>query len=554
MIRTPFALLLLAACLAAGESPTNHQITVTVRPGSMGVQFSKEGLKHGDQVTVTLQPASPYRIRDSRVSDPMLLGWRKLGNHIFQLTVQNPPTDKDWQVANFNGVLVKDAAGGGYGGTPKEEEYPFDFDGRVKRIGGDEGVSSDYKRNPPGKLTSEIGNCPETPEGKARLEKTKTANSIGRKFIGSIAMHGDLFMGQYFGALGMAGDIAANPVFLGSETGPSPGGTGNTVTIAYHGARDGVGGQALNERIIYNTWDNNIAAAKAAADAAEARLEAAKKVLAAANDALAKGQAAAATAAKEAADAQAAVNALIDGLVKAVADQLAAARSTASAAQTAYDTAVAAEAKAKADLDEALRIYKRNSTQYRLALSIHQKAQAATQAALANRKAADANVAKLEAALDKAREKALKDKRVIAAQKLADDKAATARRLADAVGPLQQAVTDAEKARDDASREFDRLNDLYWEAVEDEKAYQQALASLLGHERRHRDILRDHVRELTELLAKLRSIGWSPDSARAVQLSRDYWPICVDRLEKSMRAKEAAAQEKFDGDTDHGRK
>jgi chromosome segregation ATPase len=361
-------------------------------------------------------------------------------------------------------------------------------------------------------------------------------------------------MGEYQGEVKVADGVKDTPVFLGSEQGPSPSGSGVTVTIAYHGARDGAGGVASGERILHNTWDSNVAAAKAAADAAEAAVTAASTALDQARTALAEARTRAAAAAKAAADARQAVEDLINQLIKPHADRLAAAQQAAAQAQAALDAAEAEIAKSQRARDEAERLYGRNSTQWRTANQALNKATAAKTKAEQKLAEIKAQIPRLEDALAKARAKAEQDNRVKRAQAEADRLAGLASQAEAAVTAAAEAVAAAEERLRAAEATFDRLNDAYAEAVEDERYYREALAALLGHERQHRDILRDHVRMLTDLLAKLRSIGWSPDPGKAVTLSRDHWPECVAALERDIKSRELAAQEKFDRDTDHGRR
>lgn len=242
------ALVLILSLAASWLAGASQSLTVTVSPGDLGVQFSYDGLVDGDTVTVTVVPASGWTIVSSRVSDPLLLGWLKTGDHVFRLSVIRPPTDRDWQMARFLGML-RPVGGGGSGTGPPPSDHPFSFDGRIKRIGTDEGTSSDLSRQPPAQLTSQAPPPPVQQQGQASYNLTQTADGETWEFIGTFAG----FTGQHEG---VPGADARTPVEIETVRGPSLGGGGVEVWISYHGAEDGIGGIAQDERILVNQFQS----------------------------------------------------------------------------------------------------------------------------------------------------------------------------------------------------------------------------------------------------------------------------------------------------------
>ena len=333
----------------------------------------------GDKIVLHFDAAAGYEHVSSRVDDFMTLGWMNVAKgprrHTYSVMITATTASKAPRgselYADFYGVLRRTGNGGGTGGGggkgsggKDEEKLDWDFRGHFRVFNDHEGVGSDDKRNPVGKLVSDKTHARQETSGSATYSYTESGGKKSVTFKGTLVDQTDNFQGtgMFVHAFAIHADTSVPKLDSVVPNQPSPQDKNVKVVYAYFTAPDVTyGGVANPDTILINDFSLGATAA------------AAQKALAESSTAAAKAEAdrkaldtALKSAEKDLADAQAKAQQERDRLLKPYVDavnkattpqQKAAAQATLNAAKQQVDTApsmkplLAAVAAAQAKVD-----------------------------------------------------------------------------------------------------------------------------------------------------------------------------------------------------------
>jgi hypothetical protein len=531
-------------CGLAAVHAEEHNRTYTVKPGSNGVALITDVAKPDDTLVVNFQAAKGYILVSAECEDSAHLGWKKIADFTFRLTVAKNLAENEIHKAKFLGKIKpvppenggKGGGGGGKGDAVKEALLDWDMIGAFKILSAHEGVGDDLGRTPPAALESSKPGKDKPPV----MAGEAVYNEKTGQFDGSFKEGTDSFTGQYLSTPAVVDPKTATPEQLGAaEEKPCPDGDKVKVQYVYFGCTTAgkIGGMAVPDVIQINAYNPKPSGAelRKIADQKKAELD--------------KASAAEAAAMKKNDDALAAIGQAELELEKAVSNS-AAIKSAQNAVEDAQKK-LAAVLKTKEAIDKEWAAVQQLVKDNKLSTTSKRYTDAQALAA-----AAPGYVAQAQKALDtananlaKAREQAKNDPAVKAAQKKLDDANAARKKTEAAYEAARKATTAADAAFEAADKKATAQEDI-------EKDWAKSYAGVLVHEQGHRRICYFYADKLTDMLNHLRAWGYAPTKERAAVLGSKQFLKAWNREVDKIRKQDIAMQQAYDAPdgSDHGQK
>lgn len=195
-----------------------------VKPGKLDLGVLTATAQVGDTVTVRFSPDECYEITSGDVDDIGKLGWTKIGNYVFRVTIPAKTKPSTTHEVRFHGTLRKTC--GDSGGS--DEELTWERTGRIKLLPACEGIGCDNERKPPAALTAVKPGSPAADGAKAQFDpQTDTISPSGAEY------------GEYLGAVVPAKRFT--PKELSRKSGDCPANSTVKVTYVYQGVDPSTG-------------------------------------------------------------------------------------------------------------------------------------------------------------------------------------------------------------------------------------------------------------------------------------------------------------------------